>query len=70
MDALVWASRVVVLHEFNQNTTQMNSIENKDEIKAFFPGRADPAFGKRVGIGSLDGSVDDMPAFRLENSIK
>ena len=42
----------------------------KDQIQAFLSGRANPAFGKRVGIRCPDGSVDDMHAFTPENSIK
>ena len=61
---------VVVLNKFNQNAPQVGSIEDKNVIQTFFPGRADPAFSKGVGIGSPDRSVDDMQAFRLENSIK
>ena len=48
----------------------MNSIDDEKVIQAFFPGRANPAFGEGVGIGSPDRSVDDMKAFRLENNIK
>jgi hypothetical protein len=48
----------------------MSSIDDENVIHAFFPGSADPAFGEGVGIGSSDWSVNDMQAFRLENSIK
>jgi hypothetical protein len=48
----------------------MSRIDDEKMIQAFFPDRADPAFGEGVCIGSPDRSVDDLQAFRLENSIK
>jgi hypothetical protein len=66
----VRASGVVIVNVLNQNPSQMSGIQDQDQIQAFFSGRANPAFGKRVGIRGLDGSFDYMKAFGLENHIK
>jgi hypothetical protein len=76
IDAVVWASSVVVVNKFIQNSPQMSSIDpqggsfDQDQIQTFFSGRADPAFRIRVCIRGLDGSGDNVEAFGLENSIK
>ena len=70
IDALVGTSRVVVVHELKQDAPQMSSIEDENEIQAFFSGSADPAFRECVGVGSLERNIDDMKAFRLEDCIK
>ena len=48
----------------------MSSTEDQDQIEAFFAGRADPTFRKRVCIGCPDRSGDNVEAFRPENIIK
>ncbi len=48
----------------------MSSIHNQDQIEAFFAGRANPAFRKRVGIRGPDRSGDNVDAFGLKNRIK
>ena len=48
----------------------MSSIDDEKMIQAFFPDRADPAFGEGVCIGSPDRNGDDLQVFRLENSSK
>jgi len=70
IDALVWAIIVIVVNNFIQNSPQMNSIDDQDQIQTFFSGRADPAFRKRVCIRGLDGSGDIVEVFGLENSTK
>lgn len=64
------ASGVVIADVLNQNPPQMSGIQDQDQIQAFFSGRANPAFRKRVGIWGLDGSFNYVKAFGLENRIK
>jgi hypothetical protein len=45
-------------------------IYDQEMIQTFFLDSANPAFSKRVCIGSPKRGIDDMKAFRLENSIK
>lgn len=61
---------VVIIDELMQNTPQMRSIEDEDMIQALFPGSPDPAFSISIGIRCSKRGVNDMEAFRLEDSVK
>ena len=53
---LTGASNIVVfINIFRQNTFQMIGTQYKKVVKALFPDRTNPAFGKGIGIGCIIG---------------
>ena len=70
LDALMGAREVVIGHKLNEDTLQMSGAEDQDVIQAFLTGSSDPAFCVRICVRRPEGGVNDVVAFRNENSIK
>jgi len=71
LNSLMRASHVVILVDiFKQNTPQMGGIQEKDQIQAFFSDSPDPTFGVRIGIGCLEGGMNDVKGFTLKDDVK
>lgn len=48
----------------------MSGIQDKDQIQAFFSDSPNPTFGVRIGIGCLEGGMNDMKGFALKDGVK
>ena len=63
INALVWASMVVVFTILFENATKVALIQYQDRVQTLFANRTHPPFGESICLGGLIRSVDDLDPF-------
>ena len=70
VNALMGARSIVIFHKFMQNVPKMRGIEDQNMVQAFFSNGTNPSFSEGTCVVRLEGGVDDVETFRLENGIE